>query len=42
MAYEAKGDMANAQQYYRRALESNAHILNAAFARPVARRKLKR
>ena len=38
MAYEAKGDVANAQQYYRRALESNVHILNAAFAHPVARK----
>jgi tetratricopeptide (TPR) repeat protein len=37
MAYEAKGDVPNAQKYYRRALESNAHNLSNAFARPYAR-----
>lgn len=41
MSYEAKGDTMNAQLYYRRALESNAHILSTAFARPIARARLK-
>ena len=40
MAYEAKGDLANARQYYRRTLELNAHSLQNAFARPHARAKL--
>jgi tetratricopeptide (TPR) repeat protein len=39
-AYEAKGDLANARQYYRRTLESNVHNLQAATARPHARAKL--
>ncbi len=40
MAYEGKGDMNNARQYYRRTLEINAHTLQNAFARPYARAKL--
>jgi Flp pilus assembly protein TadD len=40
MAYEAKGDMNNARQYYRRTLEINAHSLPNAFARPHARSKV--
>lgn len=40
MSYEAKGDMNNARQYYRRTLEINAHSLPNAFARPYARAKL--
>jgi tetratricopeptide (TPR) repeat protein len=40
MAYESKGDLTNARQYYRRTLELNAHTLNNAFARPHARAKL--
>lgn len=40
MAYEAKGDLPNAKQYYRRTMESNVHNLQAAIARPHARAKL--
>jgi tetratricopeptide (TPR) repeat protein len=40
MAYEAKGDVANAKQYYRRTLEINAHSLQNALVRPRARAKL--
>jgi len=40
MAYEAKGDLTNARQYYRRTIESNVHNLQAAIARPQARAKL--
>jgi len=40
MAYEAKGDLTNARQYYRRTLELNPHTLSNAFARPYARAKL--
>lgn len=40
MAYEAKGDITNARQYYRRTLEINAHNLQNALARPYARAKL--
>jgi tetratricopeptide (TPR) repeat protein len=40
MAYDAKGDTANARQYYRRVMEINAHSLSNAFARPYARAKL--
>ena len=39
-AYEAKGDVTNARQYYRRAMESNVHNLQAAIARPHARARL--
>lgn len=39
-AYEAKGDITNARQYYRRVLESNVYNLQAAIARPHARAKL--
>ncbi len=39
-AYEAKGDMTNARQYYRRTVESNVHNLQAAIARPHAKLKL--
>jgi Flp pilus assembly protein TadD len=41
MSYDAKGDAANAQKYYRRALESNAHNLSNAFARPYARLRVR-
>jgi tetratricopeptide (TPR) repeat protein len=41
MSYEAKGDTANAQQYYRRTLESNAHSLNNALVRPYARLRIR-
>jgi Flp pilus assembly protein TadD len=41
MSYETKGDTANAQKFYRRALESNVHILQTAFARPIAKAKIK-
>jgi tetratricopeptide (TPR) repeat protein len=37
MSYDAKGDTPNAQKYYHRALEANAHNLSNAFARPFAR-----
>ena len=40
MAYEAKGDVENSRQYYRRTMESNVHNLQAAIARPHARAKL--
>jgi Flp pilus assembly protein TadD len=40
MSYEAKGDLTNARQYYRRTLELNPHSLPNAFARPYARAKL--
>ena len=40
MAYEAKGDLQNARQYYRRTMESNVHNLQSAIARPHARMKL--
>jgi tetratricopeptide (TPR) repeat protein len=40
LAYEGKGDQANARQYFRRTLESNVHSLQAAIARPQARAKL--
>lgn len=40
MAYEAKGDLTNARQYYRRTMESNVHSLQSAIARPHARAKL--
>ena len=39
-AYEAKGDMTNAREYYRRTLASNVHNLQSAIARPHARAKL--
>jgi tetratricopeptide (TPR) repeat protein len=39
-SYEAKGDLDNARQYYRRVLESNVHNLQSAIARPHARAKL--
>ncbi len=40
MAYEAKGDMNNAREYYRRTVQSNVHNLQAAIARPHAQSKL--
>ena len=40
MSYEAKGDLTNARQYYRRTLELNPHSLPNAFARPYARSKI--
>jgi tetratricopeptide (TPR) repeat protein len=40
MAYDAKGDVTNARQYYRRTLEINAHSLPNAIARPYARARL--
>ena len=39
-AYEAKGDLTNARQYYRRVMESNVYNLQSAIARPHARSKL--
>jgi tetratricopeptide (TPR) repeat protein len=39
-AYEAKGDMTNARQYYRRVMESNVYNLQSAIARPHARARL--
>jgi tetratricopeptide (TPR) repeat protein len=39
-AYEAKGDVTNARQYYRRVMESNVYNLQSAIARPHARSKL--
>jgi tetratricopeptide (TPR) repeat protein len=39
-AYEAKGDMTNARQYYRRVMESNVYNLQSAIARPHARSRL--
>jgi tetratricopeptide (TPR) repeat protein len=39
-AYEAKGDLTNARQYYRRVMESNVYNLQSAIARPHARAKL--
>ncbi|MCA1583522.1 MAG: tetratricopeptide repeat protein [Acidobacteria bacterium] len=39
-AYEAKGDLANAREYYRRAIDTNVHNLQASIARPFARQKL--
>ena len=41
MSYDAKGDAPNAQKYYRRALDSNAHNLSNAFARPFVRARLR-
>jgi tetratricopeptide (TPR) repeat protein len=41
-AYEKLQDAANARQCYTEALASNAHSLNNAFARPLARKKLGR
>ncbi|HWB85641.1 MAG TPA: tetratricopeptide repeat protein [Bryobacteraceae bacterium] len=40
-AYEKSGDEAHAKECYRKALSSNAHNPTNAFARPVAREKLK-
>jgi tetratricopeptide (TPR) repeat protein len=40
MAYEAKGDLANAREYYRRTLDTNVHNLQASLTRPHARQKL--
>ena len=39
-SYEAKGDVTNARQYYRRVMESNVHNLQSAIARPHARAML--
>ena len=39
-AYEKSGDPAHATEYYRKALASNAHNPNNAFARPLVRKKL--
>jgi len=39
-AYEKAGDAARAHEFYAKVLESNAHSLNNAFARPLARKKL--
>jgi tetratricopeptide (TPR) repeat protein len=39
-SYEAKGDVTNARQYYRRVMESNVFNLQSAIARPHARAKL--
>lgn len=40
MSYEAKGDVANAREYYRRSLDTNVHNLQASIARPYAQAKL--
>ncbi|MGE3275852.1 MAG: tetratricopeptide repeat protein [Vicinamibacterales bacterium] len=40
MAYEGKGDRKNAQKYYKLTLESTAHSLQNAFARPIAQAKV--
>jgi Flp pilus assembly protein TadD len=39
-AYEKSGDAATAKVFYRKVLESNGHSPTAAFARPLARKKL--
>lgn len=39
-AYEKKGDMAKAREFYEKVLESNAHNVQNAFSRPLARSKL--
>jgi tetratricopeptide (TPR) repeat protein len=39
-SYEAKGDLTNARQYYRRVMESNVYNLQSAIARPHARAML--
>ncbi len=39
-AYEKSGDAAKARETYEQVLASNAHSLNNAFARRVARSKL--
>ena len=39
-AYEKTGDQAQATEYYRKALASNAHNPTNAFARPLVRKKL--
>ena len=39
-AYDAKGDVTNARQYYRRVMESNVFNLQSAIARPHARARL--
>jgi tetratricopeptide (TPR) repeat protein len=41
-AYEKLHDLANARQCYTEALASNAHSLNNAFARPLAKKRLAR
>jgi tetratricopeptide (TPR) repeat protein len=41
MSYEAKGDHASAQQYFKRTLEINAHTLNNAVARPYAKSRIR-
>lgn len=38
--YEKQGDEARAKEYYRKALESNAHNPTGAYARPLAKQKL--
>ena len=39
-AYEAKGDITTARQYYRRVMESNVYNLQSAIARPHARQRM--
>lgn len=39
-AYEAQGNLANAREYYQRAVESNVHTLQNAIARPIAKARL--
>ena len=39
-AHEKTGDAGKAREYYSQVLQSNAHSLNNAFARPLARKKL--
>lgn len=40
MAYEAKGDVANAREYYQRTIDTNVHNLQASISRPHARQRL--
>jgi hypothetical protein len=39
-AHEKSGDQAQAMEYYRKVLASNAHNPTNAFARPLAKKKL--
>ena len=41
-AYAAKGDAAKAREFYEKVLESNAHTIQNAFSRPMARGKVRR
>lgn len=39
-AYEAKGEKVKAREYYEKVMASNAHSIQNAYSRPVARKKL--